>query len=159
WAFSDEYMVFSASNRITALEAIGREDIPVALLDLGLPPHPHDAVEGLRTLEEMIAIKPCIKVIIVSGNSERQNELRALERGAHDVFAKPVNLDELKVVLQRVYRRVDMERESLHTHGLADAVSFENMVGSSPQMKAVHSSIAKVAATEVPVLILGQSGT
>src|SRR5262245_60424304 len=159
WALSDEYSVFPARDRITALETIGREQIPVALLDLGLPPHPRDAVEGLRTLEEAIARNPLIKVIIVSGNSERQNALRALDKGAHDIFAKPVNVDELKVVLQRVYRRVQMERESLEAQAWGDGVPFENMIGSSAAMKTVHSSIAKIAQTDVPVLILGESGT
>jgi len=159
WALSDEYSVFPASDRITALETMGREQIPVALLDLGLQPHPRDAVEGLRTLEEVIARNPLVKVIIVSGNSERQNALRALEKGAHDIFAKPVNIDELKIVLQRVYRRVEMERESLEEQSGANRVSFESMIGSSAAMKAVHSSVAKVAQTDVPVLILGESGT
>jgi len=159
WALSDEYAVFPAHDRISALEAIVKEDIPVALLDLGLPPHPREAVEGLRTLQEAIAKKPQIKVIIVSGNSERQNALRALENGAHDIFAKPVNIDELKVVLQRVYRRVEMERETLDEHALANRVSFENMIGSSPAMKAIYSNITKVAETDVPILIMGESGT
>src|SRR5687767_1919905 len=78
WALSDEYRVFPAGDRVTALETIRREHIPVALLDLGLPPHPREAVEGLRTIEEAIARNPRIKVIVVSGNSERQNALRAL---------------------------------------------------------------------------------
>jgi two-component system NtrC family response regulator len=159
WALSDEYMVYPANDRASALDTIGREQIPVALLDLGLPPHPRDAVEGLRTLEEAIARNPLIKIIIVSGNSERQNALRALDKGAHDIFAKPVNVDELKVVLQRVYRRVQMERESLEEQPWLDGAVFEKMVGSNAAMKALHSSIAKVAQTDVPVLILGESGT
>ena len=159
WALSDDYAVYPACDRTTALDTIGREQIPVALLDLGLPPHPRDAVEGLRTLEEAIARNPLIKIIIVSGNSERQNALRALDKGAHDIFAKPVNIDELKIVLQRVYRRVEMERESLEEHAWVDGVPFENMIGSSAAMKAIHSSVAKIAHTDVPVLILGESGT
>src|SRR5215471_10256556 len=159
WALSEDYAVYPACDRATALETIGKEQIPVALLDLGLPPHPRDAIEGLRTLEEAIARNPLIKVIIVSGNSERQNALRALDKGAHDIFAKPVNIDELKIVLQRVYRRVQMERESLEEQAWVDRLPFENMVGSSAVMKGVHSSIAKIAQTDVPVLILGESGT
>jgi two-component system, NtrC family, response regulator len=159
WALSDEYTVFPAGDRPTALEIIEREQVPVALLDLGLPPHPREAIEGLRVLEELIAQNPLVKVIIVSGNSDRQNALRALEKGAHDIFAKPVNLDELKIVLQRVYRRVEMEKESIEDRGLIARLSFENMIGSSPIMKSVFSTITKVAATDVPVLILGESGT
>jgi two-component system NtrC family response regulator len=159
WALSDEYRVYPANDRVTALETISRERIPVALLDLGLPPHPRDAIEGLRTLEEAIARNPLIKIIIVSGNSERQNALRALDKGAHDIFAKPVNIDELKIVLQRTYRRVEMERENQEEHFAGNGVPFENMIGSSTAMKTVHSSIAKIAQTDVPVLILGESGT
>src|SRR5262249_40418794 len=105
-----------------------------------------------------IARNPLIKVIIVSGNSERKNALRALEKGAHDIFAKPVNVDELKVVLQRVYRRVEMERENIEG-ARTSRISFENMIGSSPAMKVIHASISKLAQTDVPVLILGESGT
>jgi two-component system NtrC family response regulator len=159
WGLSDEYIVLPAHDRQSALEIADREHVPVALLDLGLPPHPREAIEGLRTLEELIARNPLVKVIIVSGNSERQNALQALEKGAHDIFAKPVNLDELRVVLQRVYRRVEMERESIEDRALIQRLSCENMIGSSPTMKAVFSTITKVAATDVPVLILGESGT
>src|SRR5204862_7566521 len=85
--------------------------------------------------------------------------LRALEKGAHDVFPKPVDLDELRVVLNRVYRRVYMERESLNERALARQVSFEDMIGSSAVMRSVYSTIRKVAETDVTVLILGESGT
>jgi two-component system NtrC family response regulator len=159
WALSDEYTVLTACDRSSALEIARRERIPVALLDLGLPPHPREAVEGLRTLEELITNNPLIKVIIVSGNSERRNALQALEGGAHDVFPKPVNLDELKVVLNRVYRLVEMERESAEARNPGRQLSFESMVGSSDAMQSIYSMIDKVAKTDVPVLILGESGT
>src|SRR5690349_10817496 len=86
WALSDAYTVFPAGDRASALHISEREGIAVALLDLGLPPFPRDAVEGLRTLDEMVSRNPLMKVIIVSGNSERQNALLALEMGAFDVF-------------------------------------------------------------------------
>ena len=159
WALSEDYSVFAARDRLTALGIMTTHSIPVALLDLGLPPHPREAIEGLRTLEEIINRNPFVKVIIVSGNSERENALLALEKGAHDIFAKPVNLDDLKVVLQRVYRRIALEREATEERGMAERLTFENMIGSSPAIKAVFSMIGKVAATDVPVMILGESGT
>jgi two-component system NtrC family response regulator len=159
WALSDDYVVLPAHDRQTALDIMEREGVSVALLDLGLPPHPREATEGLRTLEDLIAKNPLVKVIVVSGNSERQNALRALEKGAHDIFPKPVNLDELKVVLQRVSRRIEMEKESIEERGLLQSLSFDSMIGSSPTMQSVFSTITKVAATDVPVLILGESGT
>jgi two-component system NtrC family response regulator len=159
WALSEEYSVYAASNREGALDVFKQENISVALLDLGLPPYPREAVEGLRTLEEMIALNSLVKVIIVSGNSERQNALRAIEKGAHDIFPKPVDLDELKVVLNRVFRRLELERESVDERHLAQRVSIEEIIGQSPAMRNVFATIHKVSATEVPVLILGESGT
>ncbi len=159
WAFADEFEVFPATDRQSAVERFKKERMSVALLDLGLPPHPRDATEGLLTLEELIAHDPLVKVIIVSGNSERQNALRAIEKGAHDIFPKPVDLDELRVVLRRVLKRVQLERESIEERILAEAVPFEHIIGSSPAMKAVFGTVRKVANTDVPVLIRGESGT
>ncbi len=158
WGLSDEYTVFTAGSREAAVEIFEREQMSVAVLDLGLPPHPRDAIEGLRTIEELISRSPLVKVIIISGNSDRQNALRALEKGAVDVFAKPVNLDELKIVLQRACRRAEIEKERLAASS-ADGRSFENMIGSSAAMHSVYATIGKVAETDLPVLILGESGT
>ena len=159
WALSEEYAVHTASDRQSALDLFQKEKISVALLDLGLPPHPREAVEGLLALDELIALDPLVKVIIVSGNSERQNALRAIEKGAHDIFPKPVDLDALKVVLNRVYRRLELEKESIEERNLAQHVSIEEIIGQSPVMQNVFATVRKVAETEVPVLILGESGT
>lgn len=159
WALSDDFSVFSAGDRSTALEIFREEQIPVVLLDLGLPPHPRDAVEGLQALDEMIELDPLAKIIIVSGNSERQNALAAIDKGAHDIFPKPVDLDELKVVLHRVYRRLELEKESIEERTLAQRVSFEEIIGTSPQMQEVFATVRKVAGTDIPVLITGESGT
>jgi two-component system NtrC family response regulator len=159
WALSGEFQVFLAGDRHSALETYRKEEMPVVLLDLGLPPHPREAVEGLQALEEMIGLNPLAKVIIVSGNSERSNALLAVEKGAHDIFPKPVDLDELKVVLHRVYRRIELEKESIEERKLAQRVSFEEIIGSSPRMQEIFATVAKVAGTDVPVLVTGESGT
>jgi two-component system, NtrC family, response regulator len=103
WALNGEFSVFLAGDRQNAIETFKKEETPVVLLDLGLPPHPREAVEGLLALEELIGLNPLAKVIIVSGNSERSNALAAVDKGAHDIFPKPVDLEELKIVLHRVY--------------------------------------------------------
>ncbi len=159
WALSDNYHVFSASDRETALRIFKTERMRVVLLDLGLPPHPREAIEGLMALEEFIALDPLVKVLIVSGNSERTNARAAIEKGAHDIFPKPVDLDELKVVLGRVFKRVQLEQESLEERQLTQHVSLEQIIGSSLAMQAVFTTVRKVASTDVPVLILGESGT
>jgi two-component system, NtrC family, response regulator len=159
WALSEEFSVFSAGDRISAIEVFKKEQTPVVLLDLGLPPHPREAIEGLQALEEMIGLNPLAKVIIVSGNSERHNALAAIDKGAHDIFPKPVDLDELKVVLHRVCRRIEMEKENLEERNLAKCVSFEEIIGSSSQMQEIFATVRKIAATDIPVLITGESGT
>jgi len=159
WALSDEFSGFSAGDRLSAIDTFRKEEIAVVLLDLGLPPHPREAIEGLQALEEMIGLNPLAKVIIVSGNSERQNALAAIDKGAHDIFPKPVDLDELRVVLRRVQRRVVLERENIEERNLAEHVSFEDIVGSSPPMQDIFATVRKVSGTDVPVLITGESGT
>jgi two-component system NtrC family response regulator len=159
WALSEDFRIFSAGDRASALDIFKKEQIPVVLLDLGLPPHPREAMEGLLALEEMIGLNPLAKVIIVSGNSERQNALQAVDKGAHDIFPKPVDLDELKVVLKRVGRRIDLERESIEERNLGKSISFEEIIGTSLPMKEIFATVRKVAGTDIPVLIAGESGT
>jgi two-component system NtrC family response regulator len=159
WALSDEYRVFRAGDRDAALSVFTSENIPVVLLDLGLPPHPREAIEGLAAIEDLIAQDPLVKVIIVSGNSERKNALLAVEKGAHDIFPKPIDLEELKVVLHRVYKKVELEKENLEEQNLLLQGAFENIIGSSSAISKVFAMIRKVAVTDVPVLITGESGT
>lgn len=159
WALADDFQVFAAGDRPAALELFRKEQTGIVLLDLGLPPRPRDADEGLSALEEMMGIDPLAKVIIVSGNSERASALAAIEKGAHDIFPKPVELDELKVVLHRVRRRLELERESIEERLLADRISFDDIIGSSEPMQQVFTTVTKVADTDVPVLITGESGT
>jgi len=158
WELSDRFVVHGASDRHQALELFRDEEVHIVLLDLGLPPRPRDATEGLQALEEMLAISPMTKVIVVSGNSDRRNAVTAVERGAYDIFPKPIDLDQLQVVLDRVQQRIELEGESVEPGDACEPV-FEDMIGSSPRMQAVYSTVRKVATTDVPVLITGESGT
>jgi two-component system, NtrC family, response regulator len=159
WALSDEFAIYLAGDRATALEIFKKSNIPIVLLDLGLPPQPREATEGLLALEEIISLNPLAKVIIVSGNSERQNALAAIEKGAHDIFPKPVDLDELRIVLNRVCRRIVLETETIEERNLQSRVSFDKIVGSSEAMGPILATVRKVAEADVPVLIIGESGT
>ena len=159
WFLSDEFDIYSAGDRLEAIKVFEKEKTPVVLLDLGLPPHPRDAVEGLQALEEMLALDSLAKVIIVSGNSDRKNALSAVDKGAYDIFPKPVDLDELKVILRRVFQRINLEKENIREREIPFDGSFGEIIGASPPMQAVFNSIRKVSSTDVPVLITGESGT
>ena len=159
WSLAKEYTVLQAGNRQTAVE-ICREHLPgVMTLDLGLPPDPDGSSEGLRTLQEMLQINPKIKVIIITGNQEKSNALKAIELGAYDFQNKPVQLDELKIVLRRAYTFYGLEEELMtlreQTHYGED---FEGIVGESAPMQKIFSIIEKVATTDTSVLITGESG-
>ena len=159
WALAQEYEVLMAGDRSAAIAAFGQGRPVVTLLDLGLPPRPNDPEEGLAALSGILALDPPAKVIVVSGQGDKQNALRAVGAGAYDFLCKPVEMDELRLVLQRCVYVAELEREYRELQEGARADVFEEMLGASPQMQAVFTFVRKVAPTSAPVLILGESGT
>jgi two-component system NtrC family response regulator len=159
WALNDEYELLLAGDRAGALEAFAGRRPAVVLLDLGLPPRPNDPEEGLATLAELLAADGLTKIIIITGQSEKENALRAIGSGAYDLLCKPVDLDSLKLILKRAFYIADLEREHRRMQDRFSADGFEGMLGDSPPMQAIFSTIRRVATTDAPVLILGESGT
>jgi two-component system NtrC family response regulator len=159
WALNREYEVSLAEERPTALDAFREQRPQVVLLDLGLPPHPATPEEGLAALAEMLAQDPFAKVIIVSGQGEKTNALQAVGAGAYDFLTKPVQLEELKIILRRTFHVAGLEREYRALQAQLQSDSFEGLLGTSPQMQRVFNSVRKVATTDAPVLVLGESGT
>ena len=159
WALGQQYDVLSAEDRAGALEIFKAEQPAVTLLDLGLPPRPNDCEEGLAALSELLGIDKSAKVIVISGQSEKTNALQAVGAGAYDFVCKPVDIQELKLLLERCIYVVQLEREYRKLQESVHAESFEDMLGGSPQMQGVFANIRKVAKTNAPVLLLGESGT
>ena len=159
WALSQDYDVHFAEDRKEALEAFQAHSPVATLLDLGLPPHPNQCDEGLAALSDLIAVDPTAKVIVISGQGEKQNALQAVGAGAYDFLCKPVEMAELRLLLRRCIHVVELEKEyrELQQSQLPDV--FEEMLGTSPQMQAAFTFIRKVATTDAPVLLLGESGT
>lgn len=159
WALSQEYDVHFAEDRTEALEAFRTDSPAVTLLDLGLPPHPNQCEEGLAVLSELLALDSTAKVIVISGQSEKQNAIQAVGAGAYDFLCKPVEIEELKLLLRRCIQVVELEKEYHELQQAQRPDVFENMLGTSPQMQAAFTLIRKVAATDASVLLLGESGT
>jgi len=159
WALSQDYGVLLAEDRRSALELVEMEKPSVVTLDLGLPPRPADVEEGFATLSEMLSFDPFIKIIIITGRGEKEHALKAVGEGAYDFMYKPVQIDELKVVLKRAFYVSSLEREHHLLQRQVGAEGFQGMLGASPQMQEVFSTVHKVATTDAPVLIMGESGT
>jgi two-component system NtrC family response regulator len=159
WGLIQNYEVLLAEDRPTALEAFFKERPPVVTLDLGLPPEPGGVKEGFRALGQILEEEPLCKVIIITGRDEKEHALAAIGRGAYDFLTKPIQLDELGIILQRALHVSHLEREHRELQDRVGGDSFEGMLGTSPEIMEVYGKIRKVAATGVPVLIVGESGT
>src|SRR5437763_11897605 len=104
WALAADYDVVLAQDGPSAIETFKQNRPLVALLDLGLPPRPNGPEEGLAALSELLALDPLAKIIIVTGQGEKQNALRAIGQGAYDLLSKPVEMEELKIILKRPFQ-------------------------------------------------------
>jgi two-component system, NtrC family, response regulator len=159
WAFAQDYEVFLAGDRRSAIEVFSRERPPIVTLDLGLPPRPNSVDEGFSTLSDILLQDSGAKVIVVTGQEEREHALKAIDQGAYDYFCKPIQLDELRIVLRRALHVYQLEREQRELRRRLSGEPFGEMLGWSPGMQKVFALIRKVATTDAPVLIVGESGT
>jgi two-component system, NtrC family, response regulator len=159
WALAKDYEILVGENRASAVEIFQAQQPSVVLLDLGLPPQPANPEEGLATLSELLALDRMAKVVIITGQGEKEVAMRAIGAGAYDFLTKPVETEELKFLLKRCFHIAHLEREYRQMQRLLQGDAFEGLLGTSPPMQAVFDAIRKVATTNAPVLILGESGT
>lgn len=158
WCF-DSYEVLMAEEREAALAQVRRHAPPIVLLDLGLPPDPANASEGLMALEQIRALVPETKVIVVTGNDERANALRAVAMGAYDFYQKPVDADVLRLIVDRAFNLYALERENRDLLARQAIAPLRGLIAASPDMLKICRSIEKIAPTNANVLLLGESGT
>ena len=159
WALTGDYDVYLAEDRPSAIALINKEQPAVITLDLGLPPNPAGVEEGFAVLDHILDEYGHTKVIIITGRGEKEHALRAVGKGAYDFFYKPIELDELKVVLKRAFHVSQLEQEQRELRQRLSGDTFEGMIGTSTKMQDIFSAIRKVATTDAPVLIRGESGT
>ena len=161
WGLGKDYAVQLAQDAGEALAFFEERHAKVVLLDLGLPPHEDGTEEGFRCLEEILGKRPGVKIIVVTGQNDRENALRAIQTGAYDFFQKPVDLSELKVIIDRALYLYTIEEENTRMQeAIAGRISEQTgMVGMCPAMEKVFSTIRKISPSDIPVLIIGESGT
>jgi two-component system NtrC family response regulator len=159
WSF-DQYNVVFAQDRESAIAQLRRHEPAVVTLDLGLPPDADGTSEGFATLEQIVSLAPATKVIVLTGQNDRANALKAIGSGAYDFFAKPFEADILGLVLERAFRLADLERENrlLQSRQTGDA-PLDGLLTRDPGMHKLCRQIEKLAPTTATVLLHGESGT
>jgi two-component system NtrC family response regulator len=158
WSF-EGYDIQIAGNRTEALDLIKKHRPPVVTVDLGLPPDPNGCSEGLATIEQILQLAPNTKVIVVSGNDDRQNAVNAVASGAYDFYQKPIDPSVLGQIINRAFHVYELEEENRQLSLQQKKLPMEGVIASSPQMQTVCHRIEKVAASNATVLLLGESGT
>jgi len=158
WAF-EGYQVYLAADRESALQQLQQHQPPVVTLDLGLPPDPANASEGLAALAEMLRIAPETKIIVVTGNDDRSNALKAIALGAYDFYQKPVDPEILALIVNRASSLHELEMENRRLAAESGGRGLDGIVCSSPSMLAACRMVEKVGPTDVTALIRGDSGT
>lgn len=158
WCFTG-YNVQIAGDREAAIAALRRFSPPVVTLDLGLPPDPANVSEGLATLEEILRLAPETKVVVVTGNDDRENALEAISMGAYDFYQKPIEADILQIIIDRAYHLYELEQENKVLSESKLSSPLEGLIANSPQMLKICRTVEKVAPTDATTLLLGESGT
>jgi two-component system NtrC family response regulator len=156
WSFSG-YDVIFAEDRSSAIAQLRRYEPKVVTLDLGLPPDPSNATEGLATLEEILALAPQTKVIVVTGNNDRKNALKAVNLGAYDFYQKPIDSDTIQILVSRAINLFNLEMENRHLSEVAP--SMDKIIGQSEGLLAASRKAERIAQTDISTLLLGESGT
>lgn len=159
WSF-DQYETIIAGNRSEAIAALRRHTPRVVTLDLGLPPDPTNASEGLATLKEMLTLAPATKIIVVTGNDDRTNAMQAIALGAYDFYQKPVDPEVLGLIIERAFYLTTLERDHqklLQQQHIQTPIA--GIIAASPQMQGVMRMIEKIAPTQATTLLTGESGT
>jgi two-component system NtrC family response regulator len=158
WAF-DQYETIVANDRASAIVQVRRFEPAVITMDLGLPPHPDDPEEGLRLLEELHSLVPRAKIIVLTGQNDRSNALKAIGLGAYDFCTKPFEAELLIWTVERAFRVHELQEENARLQSVRESPAASGIITRDPAMLRICRTIEKVAPTSATVLILGESGT
>lgn len=158
WSF-DGFDIQLASDRASALAIVKKRSPQVVTLDLGLPPDPGGTSEGMATLNEILAIAPRTKIIVITGNDDVSNPVRAIGFGAYDFYQKPIEPEILTLVVERAFKLYALEEENRKLARQHVTNPLDGVVAASPEMHKVCRMVEKLAPTDITTLLLGESGT
>lgn len=160
WGLGRQYDLILAGDGKEGLSSFRKQLPKVVTLDLGLPPDAEGTTEGFRCLEEILKLAPHTKVIVITGNDEKNSALKAVNMGAYDYLPKPIDINELKVIINRAFHLRNIEEENSRLQeALHSDLHMMGIVGQCSQMMKVFSTIEKVATSDAAIFIAGESGT
>jgi two-component system NtrC family response regulator len=155
----DRFESVTANDRESALLQMRKSNPAVVTMDLGLPPDADSVSEGFRLLEQIMAFDPDIKVIVLTGQNDQTNALRAVAMGAYDFFAKPFEPELLNLTIERAFRLFELQSENRRLQELHQPDALSGLMTRDPEMMRICRTIEKVANSNATVMLLGESGT
>jgi len=155
----DRFESLTASDRESAMLQLRRHQPAVVTMDLGLPPDPDSVSEGFKLLEQMLAVEPATKVIVLTGQNDQAHALRAVALGAYDFLAKPFEPDVLNLTVERAFRLAELQAENRRLQALHQPDALSGLLTRDAEMLRIARTIERVASSDATVLLLGESGT
>jgi two-component system NtrC family response regulator len=155
----DRFESVTAHDRESALLQMRKSTPAVVTMDLGLPPDTDSVSEGFRLLEQMMLFDPDTKVIVLTGQNDQANALRAVAMGAYDFFAKPFEPELLNLTVERAFRLFELQSENRRLQALYQPDALSTLITRDPDMLRICRTIEKVASSNATVMLLGESGT
>ncbi len=155
----DSFESVTAADRESALLQQRRHQPAVVTMDLGLPPDPDSVSEGFKLLEQMLAYDPGVKVIVLTGQNDQANALRAVAIGAYDFLAKPFDPEVLRLTIERATRLAELQAENRRLQALAQPDALAGLITRDTEMLRISRLIERVSGSDATVLLLGESGT
>lgn len=155
----DRFESVTASDRESALIQVRRHQPSVVTMDLGLPPDPDSVSEGFKLLQQILDIEPATKVIVLTGQNDQANALRAVSLGAYDFLAKPFEPDVLNLTVERACRLAELQAENRRLQALHQPDALSGLITRDAEMMRISRTVERVSGSDATVLLLGESGT
>lgn len=155
----DSFESVTAQDRASAVLAFRRHQPAVVTMDLGLPPDADSTSEGFKLLEELLGIDPHVKIIVLTGQNDQANALRAVALGAYDFFAKPFEPELLTLTIERAFRLAELQTENRRLQAIRHPAALSGLITGDAEMQRVCRLIERVATSDATVMLLGESGT
>ena len=155
----DRFETVTAIDRASAMLAFRRHQPAVVTMDLGLPPDPDSTSEGFKLLEQLVGADPQVKVIVLTGQDQQANALRAVALGAYDFFTKPFEPELLGLTIDRAYRLFELQAENRRLQAIKNPDALSGLITRDAEMQRIGRLIERVASSDATVLLLGDSGT